>query len=520
MFSPDGQSIVFYVGNRSGGVLKGARGVLKKIELNGGPATTLCEIDLPLGISWNRDGIIFGQESRGIMRVSANGGEPEQLVAVKHGEIAQGPQVLPDGDSLLFTVAQEAGGAFGPTDDVWDKAQIVVQSLKSGKRKTLVDGGSDARFLSTGHLVFAVGGTLRAAPFDLKRLEVTGRPTPVLQGIGRSRFGPNTRTGSAHFSLSDTGSLAYIPGPVSVLSSPPQDLALLDRDGRLELLGLPPAPYEFPRLSPNGKQVAVGTNDGREANVWIYDLSGTSARRQLTFGGKNRFPVWSPDGLHIAFQSDRDGDLAIFWQTADGSAPAERLTQPPKGTAHVPESWSAKANRLAFDVIEGPNFSLWTLVFPERNTVPFGDVHSSSVQAAAAFSPDGQWIAYQSGEIPTPLVFVESFPSTGAKYQIANGRHPRWSLDGSQLFYTVADRILGVRIVTRPSFKFTNPETIAKGFSNAPMAPSSYDVLPDTNRLIGAVDAPGHVPAATAATRFVEVVLNWQEELKQRVPVK
>ena len=107
------------------------------------------------------------------------------------------------------------------------------------------------------------------------------------------------------------------------------------------------------------------------ANVWIYDLSRTSSRRQLTFGGKNRFPVWSPDGQHVAFQSDREGDLAIFWQKADGSAPAERLTKPVKGTSHVPESWSAKANRLAFDVIEGSSFLLWTLSFPDQERMAF-----------------------------------------------------------------------------------------------------------------------------------------------------
>jgi eukaryotic-like serine/threonine-protein kinase len=520
VFSPDGQSIAFYVGSNNAGVLSRAKGLLKRIGLNGGTAVTLCEIDLPLGISWNRDGIMFGQLSKGIMRVSPNGGEPEQVVPVEHGEILQGPLMLPDGDSLLFTQAQDAGGAFGPFDDVWDKAQVVVQSLNSGKRKTLVEGGSDARFLSTGHLVYAVGGTLRAVPFDPKRLEVTGRPTPVVQGIGRSRFGPNARTGSAHFSISEGGSLVYLPGPVSLSSSPPQDLAFLDRDSRVELLKLPPAPYEFPHISPDGKQVAVGTNDGREANVWIYDLSRTSSRRQLTFGGKNRFPVWSPDGQHLAFQSDREGDFAIFWQKADGTAPAERLTKPVKGTSHVPESWSAKANRLAFDVIEESSFSLWTLSLPDRKAEPFGDVRSKSVQPAAAFSPDGRWIAYQSGEIPDPQVFVQTFTSTGTKYQIARGRHPRWSPDGSQLFYTLNNRILAVGVVTRPSFRFATPAIIATGFSNAPMAPASYDVAPDANRFMGTVDAAGLIPAATGATRRIEVVLNWQEELKQRVPFK
>ena len=307
VFSPDNQSIVYYAGASTGGtgLYTGAKGALKRISANGGSAVTLCDGGLPLGMSWSGDAIVLGQLSGGIVRVRASGGEPEQIVSIKEGEIAQGPQLLPDGDAVLFTHVR--GVSTDPTDETWDKADIVVQSLKSGARKTLVQGGSDARYLPSGHLVYAVSGTLRAVPFDAKRLEIVGKPTPILEGVGRSRFGPTIRTGSAHASVSDTGSLVYIPGPVSPASSL-QNLAYIERGGAVESLKLPPGRYEFPHVSPDGKNVAVGITDGSEANLWVYDLSRTTTIRQLTTGGKNRFPVWSADGQYIAFQSDRDGD--------------------------------------------------------------------------------------------------------------------------------------------------------------------------------------------------------------------
>ena len=161
-------------------------------------------------MSWDADGIVFGQGSKGIMRVSANGGQPELLASVKDGELAHGPQVLPGGEWLLFTLATAA------TADGWDKAQIVVQSLKSSERKTLVSGGSDGRYLPTGHLVYALGGVLFAVPFDLRRLAVTGGPVPIVEGVRRSAQAPPA---AAHFSVSSTGSLVFVPGPASTSSA-------------------------------------------------------------------------------------------------------------------------------------------------------------------------------------------------------------------------------------------------------------------------------------------------------------
>ena len=182
----------------------------------------------------------------------------------------------------------------------------------------------------------------------------------------------------------------------------------------MEPLKLPPGPYQHPRAAPNGTQIAFATDDGKEAIVWIYELGGTASMRRLTFGGKNRFPIWSADGQRVAFQSDREGDLGIFWQRADGSGAAERLTKPDQGTSHVPESWSPKGERFLFGVTKGSSVSLWTFSLQDKKATPFADVQSPS-PINAAFSPDGRWVAYTVTEGVTGI-YVQPFPATGAKY--------------------------------------------------------------------------------------------------------
>jgi Tol biopolymer transport system component len=332
---------------------------------------------------------------------------------------------------VLFTIAT------ANTRDGWDKAQIVVQSLKTSERKTLVMGGSDGRYVPTGHIVYALSGVLFAVPFDLRHLNVTSGPVPIVEGVSRSNTGA---PGVAHFSVSSTGSLVFVPGPAST-SSAQSDLALFDRKGGVEPLKLPPGPYEVPRVSPDGKRVAFGTTDGKEAIVWIYDLSGTSAARRLTVGGNNRFPTWSSDGQRVAFQSDREGDLGIFWQRADGTGTAERLTKPDQGTAHVPESWSPGGDRFLFRVTKGQNVTLWTFSLKDKKPEPFGGVQSTE-PTHAVFSPDGRWVAYhiRSNETGRGALWVQPFPATGAKYQVAteNPGHLVWSPDGKELFYALA----------------------------------------------------------------------------------
>ena len=502
-FSPDGRWIGFFAGAAGGSSI----GTLKKVAVTGGAPITLCPSDPPFGASWSGGQILFST-SKGILRVAEVGGTAETLVA--GGELMQSPQLLPGGDALLFAVGQI--GVNG-----WNRAQIVVQSLKTGQRRTLIDGGTDPRYVPTGHLVYALGGVLFAVPFNVRRLEVTGGPVPVVEGVRRASV-----AGAALFGFSNTGSLAYVPGP-STGDATNADLAWTGRDGGGTPLKLPPAQYETPRISPDGRRVAVGTIDSSGPNIWIVDLSGASQMRRLTFGGKNIHPDWSPDGERIAFQSDREGDPGIFWQRADGTGTAERLTKAESGVAHIPESWAPDGKRLLFSRTKANDVSLWVLSLPERKTEPFNGAHSTRLMNAVV-SPDGRWVAYGSDESGTDAVYVQPFPATGAKYQISRGdvgHHALWSRDGKQLFYIPGPgRFVVVNVTTQPSFSVSAPVPAPRAFTigNAQTSPRNYDVGPD-GRMLGIVSA-GQGPSGPAPLQQIDVVLNWFEELKQRVPSK
>jgi eukaryotic-like serine/threonine-protein kinase len=507
-FSPDSQSVAFFTGTGDQSI--------KKIAVSGGAGITLCPATQPAGMSWDASGILFGQPSKGILRVSENGGQPTVIAGVKNGEVAYGPQLLPGGDWLLFTIATAA------TSDGWDKAQIVVQSLKTAERKTLISGGSDGRYLPTGHIVYALSGVLFAVSFDPHALTVTGGPVPAVEsGVKRSNSGNLATT---HLSISSTGSLVFVSGPASTASGR-FDLALFGRDGTVQKLKLPPAQYESPRLSPNGRQIAVGTDDGKDASVWIYDVSGAaSIRRLTTLGGRNRVPVWSPDGEHVAFQSDSEGDLAIFWQRADGTAPAERLTKPDKDTADVPESWSPDGKTLLFSVAKGSTYTVSALSFPDKKVSALAGI-ASAQPPSAAFSPDGRWVAY-SMEPPGSAarsLNVQPFPPTGVPYQIArSGIHAIWTPDGKELLYSpAAAQEVAVSVTTRPSFTFGNPVPVLSSFlDRGPAYERSHDITLDGQRLLGIVAADVAGAAGIPAAPQIQVVLNWFTELQQRVPTR
>jgi serine/threonine protein kinase/Tol biopolymer transport system component len=505
VFSPDGRSIAFFAR---------ADRTLKTIAVTGGAAVKICDVDDPSflswGLSWGPDGIVFGQGRKGVMRVPQEGGTPEVLVRVKDGEEAYGPQLLPDGQHVLFTLAT------GTARDRWDKARIVVQSLSSGETKTLIEG-SDARYVPTGHLVYALSGIVYAVAFDPRRLVVYGPRVPVIQGVRRSPSGIN---GAASFSVSSTGSLAYIPGPlVATLSH----LARAERKGGVDLLKLPPGNYLTPRVSPDGSRVAFGTDDGKEANVYTYRLSNEGPMERLTYGGNNRFPIWSDDSKRVAFQSDREGHLGIFWQALT-SGNAERLTKAEPGTSHVPESWSPKGDSFLFSVTRGSEVSLQRFSLTDKKTSPFGGVRSSN-PTNAVFSPDGRWVAYTVTEGYRTTISVQSYPETGYPVQLVakgadNPHEAVWSPAGSELFFNPApSRFESVSVTTSPTFKFGNavPE-VRQLTMTAPSGIRGYDITPG-GQFVGIVPA-GDTEAVAPAAPQILFVLNWYEELKRLVPTK
>ncbi len=264
----------------------------------------------------------------------------------------------------------------------------------------------------------------------------------------------------------------------------------------------------------------MGSDDGRSATILIHDRSTPGALQRFTFGGKHRFPIWTADGRRVVFQSDREGDLGIFWQAADGTSVAERLTKAAPDESHIPESWQPRGDVLLYSVLKGSEYALWAYSVRDKKAAPFGSVRSEA-PIDAVFSPDGRWVAYSRGTSVDVTVYVQPFPATGAMYQFVRRasdvpHHPLWSPDGKELIVNSRPPDLDVVPVTRqPTFAFGTPSTLPKGFVTGPPAVRrTFDMAPD-GRFVGLI-VPGD--QAPAALQQINVVLNWFEELKARVP--
>ena len=497
VFSPDGQSVLFYSLSDQ---------MLKRVPTAGGTAVTLATMTNPYGVSWQGNDIYIGQGPRGIARMS-NGGAPETIIQPAANEVMYGPQLLPGGEWLLFTLATGTGL------DRWDKAQVIAQSLRSQERRTLINGATDARYLPSGHLAYAVRGTIFAVAFDARALQMRGGPVVILEGVAQSS---GLNTGAAHWSVSELGTLAFIPGSVSMGASP--DLAYLDRSGAFQRFNLPSQVYSFPRRSPDGRRLAIVIEDEAE-NVWIHDLNGGTTMSRLTFGGANRYPVWSPDSQYLTFQSDREGDQAIWRQHADRPGAAERLTQPDSGTVHVPHAWSADGNTLLYSIGDKQRFTLWMHSRRDQKALPFEDV-ASGYQLGAVVSPDGRWVAYHTNdnERRTNTLFVRPFPPNGSLYQVGTGANPLWSTDGKELLWVSgpASPFHVGRVAIDGGFRLSGapgaiPRPGVLGFDAA--RGRNFDSAPD-GKLIVAVASSESITSATTIT----VVVNWFTELRDRVP--
>jgi Tol biopolymer transport system component len=511
-FSPDGQSIVFQSRNNQ---------ELNRIAVSGGSPVVIGRTGVTSRASWEPDDTILFSSSKGIMRLPVTGGNPVLVIAAQGMERLIAPRLLPDRDTVLFT--SRPGTDFNARDE----ARVVAQRISTGQRTVLVEGASDARYVSTGHLIYLVENALMGVVFDARRLVVSGRPVQLVQGVNRR--GP---PGAAHYGVADDGGTLVYSYSTLFAPSGTWILGRSDRAGTVTALALPPGPYNTPRVSPDGTRVVVGVQDPKEDYLAIYDLDARTALRRLTFGGKNRFPVWSRDSQRIAFQSDREGDRAIFWQRVDGSEPAERLTKPEKDTAHVPASWSPKDETLLFSVVPVAADSaaigaIRTYTRASGTVAAFSGVEAATM--GPEFSPDGRWVAYASGGGTLTMegerrIYVQPFPATGAKYEVPTPAgallmsHPFWAPDGTALYFAPNPGQFGVvSLTTKPTVAFGNPTQLPRRFnSSAPSAPRGFDLTPDGD-FIGRI-APGSDDEN--GNPEIHVVVNWVEELKRLVPVK
>jgi Tol biopolymer transport system component len=505
-FSPDGQWIAFHSSTDR---------LVKKINVRGGPAVRVCQLGpiVPVGMSWSHSGILVGLGVNGIARCNPSGGQPEQLVKMQAGEFAGTPSLLPDGDGLLFAMVKSSENVAD-----WDKADIVVQSMRTGSRRTVLSGGVDPRFVATGHLMYSVGGVVFAMPMDARTYERRGDPTPVIEGVRRS-------TGIMHLSVSQAGTVAYVPGPVGDVTT--RGLGIADRAGTVTPLVLPLGPYTHVRASRDGTTLAIGSEDANQAIIWTYPLSGTAAMQRLAMEGKNRFPVWSPDGKSVAFQSDRGGESGIYRQRVDGTAAAERLTSAGAGETHIPESWSPDGRHIAYAVQKPGEHALWIVTVDTKRAEPFANVTSRD-PLASVFSPDGKWIAFaiapttdlQSSERG---VFVRSFPSGDRVYQAPRQLvdfHPVWTSDGQELVYvasTSTGQMAASKVTVTGGMTFNTASRFPTTVTGERLSTQlrAFDILPD-GRFVGPITDE----QSRRTVNEIRVVVNWLEDVKARAPIK
>ena len=474
-FSPDGQSVDFFAG-----------GALKKVSLLGGEPVTLAEATNPDGAIWGPNDSIFFSSSQGISiwEISVEGGEPRQLVrGAQFGWYSQ-LHLLPGGETLLVNDSQAA--------------TIRAISVPTGEERVLLQGGVNPKYVSTGHLVYArPGGGLEAVLFDLNRLEVSGTPLPILDGI---------RTGNVvHYAISTDGTLIYAAGGYEDQGR----LVWVDRQGNIEPLPFPPAPYRKFEISPSGQQLAIGT-PGLTSDISIFDLeSGTS--RRLTLEGNNDIPIWTPDGKRVTFNSDRSGNINIYWKMADGSGDVEQLTS--NQNTKYPNSWSPDGRTLIFtEVNPVTHMDIWELSTDgDRKAEPL--VATNSADELLSLSPDGRWLAYTSDESGEFQIYVRPYPLTEERHQVSTApgsEEPIWSQSGDEIFYRNGLRWMSSVITTEPEFKWEEPQELFRG-NYVNVRGHSYDVAPDGRFLLLQSEQP-------LTITNLNVVLNWFEELKRLVP--
>jgi serine/threonine-protein kinase len=484
-FSPDGNWVGFSVPSEH---------KLKKVSLVGGSPQTLCTCDAR-DANWGEDGtIVFaGYPRPELFRVSADGGEPEPLTSrdasFQADEIYHlGPQILPGNEEVLFTAT-----------DATMRGRVAVLSLATGERHTVIEGGTYGRYLPSGHIVYvlAAEGDLLAVPFDIGSLEVTGNPVPVLGGL------KTTNLGSAFFTVSDIGTLAYVAGPPAFLRRP----AWVDHQGRIEVLPFPPAYYMSPRVAPDGRRMSVAIA-GEGVSVWLLDSARGTSRRFTDEHGNEFWQIWSPDGKDIIYNSF-GGDLVweghLLRKPVDGSGPEVLL-----------QSFADSST----------GFDIWALPLDDdRAPIPliktrFNEIHPT-------ISPDGRWLAYGSDESGRYEVYVRSYPDTGELIQISTdgGFEPLWAPGGTQLYYrrenhggtVLAVSVRGVPTLSvgkpRVLFEATRPGGSSRFFSGLPYG-RNYDISPDGERFL-VLEMEPDPPIAQ-----VNVVLNWFDELERLVPTE
>ncbi len=490
-FSPGGDVVGFH---------SASAGEVQQMRLSGGAATRLFDATDSNGASWGDDGTIvfspgWGQPLR-IRRPAA----PETTSLTRmNGEAGEGahlwPQILPGNRAVLFTIWTSAL--------TWDETQLAVADIETGQHTVVLRGGAAGRYASSGHLVFWRGNALAAAPFDLETLAVTGEPVRVVDDV-RLDLG----SGSPHFALSESGTLAYVTGGVDTFA----ESFVVDRAGkqmsRLDEAGS----VGFPAFSPDGKRVALTLFKGGAYGIGVYDLE----RRLLTalpLAGDSIYPTWTSEGTRISFLSTAGDGYNYYSIPFDGGARPQPLFSTNQGYVDATSSWSPDGRSFVYTKSgDKTGLDLWIGV-PGQQAAPKPLLMTAANEGSPVFSPDGRFMAYQSDESGALEIYVRPFPQVEARRELisrSGGTSPRWSRDGTEIFYIAEKGLMRVPVASArgsATLSFGQP-ALALEMTGI----GSFDIAPD-----GRSFAIARVPIEKAA-REIRVVLNWFEELRRLVP--
>jgi serine/threonine-protein kinase len=422
------------------------------------------------------------------------------------------PYALPGGKAVLFTILK--------TLELWDEAEIAALTLGTGARTTVIEGGADPRYVSTGHVVYARSGELMAVPFDVTRLRVTGPSVGLIDGVMHAENAPNILlrdTGAAQFSISASGDLAYIPG--GVFPNANRSLVWVGRHGGvIGTLPVAPRPYIGARFSPDEKRVAVTIlGSSKTTGIWIFDLE-RNAFTQLT-PDASPWLAWTPDGKRVTSTTRAPLDQGLSTIAIDGSVTPEHLSSTFRSTAG---SWSPDGAQLAFTKFRdtaSTEIWIWSREKGEHRLrqLPV----STANESYPVFSPDGHWIAYVTDESGSNEVYVQRYPASDERHQVSTqgGIQPMWARNGQEMFYTGAQgtKMMAVRVSLGPTFSAGAPRLLFEGSYTLGFPHRNTEVTSDGQRFLMMQPIP--VAVGPTLTHMI-LVQNWSDELRRRVPAR
>jgi serine/threonine protein kinase/Tol biopolymer transport system component len=494
-FSPDGKSVAYYSADDR---------KLKRITIEGGAPSVLCDVDAYRGGSWVERGfIVYSQDGMGIMRISSSGGTPITLVA-QESEPFSDPQVLPDGKSVIYTIGR-------------NQPRIMVKPFDSEEPKELFAGWF-RQYLPSGYVVYGdTEDNLCAVPFDPDRLEDIGEHVTMIPGVNDA-------------AISDSGTLIYTLGALQE-ENIRYTLVWVDKEGNEKLLQAPPNQYNSPKISPDGKQIAILIGNLGSQDIWIWNIDRKNLTK-LTLDETNEVqPIWTNDSKRIIYHSNHEDRNVggIYWRSADGSGTVEKLISA-SDRALMPWSITRDGKILLIqELVSWTNADIGMMSMEgdyERKPL----LQNEFSEAQPTISPDGRWLVYLSsestGEVMEEEVYIRPFPDVEkGRQQISNGggNCPLWSPDGKELYYLSADNyIMAVSVKTEPTLSLGTPEPLFQNRNLGLIFGGGYpwDIHPDGGRFLMIKPPAGERGAIPViGPREINIVVNWFEELKQRVPV-